>query len=62
MYGQGAAGLHLFWLSAEGFEKALYLPADAFREPVVRAREQKLEVTVSVAGAVQRHEMLWWGP
>jgi hypothetical protein len=62
MYGQGAAGLHLFWLSAAGFEKALYLPADAFPEPIVRAREQKLEVTVSVAGAVQRHEMLWWGP
>jgi hypothetical protein len=62
VYGPAASGLHLFWLSESGFEKAAYFPADAFPEPIVRAQGDTLEIIVSVAGAVQRHEMLWWGP
>jgi hypothetical protein len=62
VYGLGENGLHLFWLTGAGFEKAAFFPCDAFPEPVVRARGDKLEVIVSVAGAAQRHEMLWWGP
>jgi hypothetical protein len=62
IYGLGESGLHLFWLTAAGFDKAAFFPADAFPEPLVRASGDKLEVVVSVAGAVQRHEMLFWGP
>jgi hypothetical protein len=61
VYGPGAEGLHLFWLDAGGFEKAVYFPSDAFPEPIVRAKGEKLEILASVGGKVQVHEMLWWG-
>ena len=62
VYGPGENGLHLFWLDAAGFDKSLFFPSDAFPEPIVRAKGDKLEVIVSVGGSVQTHEMLWWGP
>ncbi len=64
VYGLGESGLHVFWLTAAGFEKAAYWPCDAFPEPLVRAADggAKLEVIVSVDKRAQTHELLWWGP
>jgi hypothetical protein len=39
MYGQSAKGINLFWLTRAGFESALFIPCDAFPEPIVRRTE-----------------------
>ncbi len=62
VYGPAEKGLHLFWLHASGFDKSAFVPSDAFPEPIVRARGDKLEIIVSVEGKVQSQEMLFWGP
>lgn len=62
MAGPGQGGLHLFWMTAAGFEKAALVPCDAFPEPKVEARGDKLVCVVSRSGKVQFEEMLWWGP
>jgi hypothetical protein len=60
--GASAGGLHLFWLSAAGFEKGAFFGCDAFPDPVVRAEGERVVVMTREAGAEQVHEMLWWGP
>ena len=64
VFGPGDKGLHLYWLTAAGFEKGAYWPSDAFPEPIVRTSADglKLEVIVSVNKRVETHELLWWGP
>jgi hypothetical protein len=59
--GLGANGLHLFWLTAAGFEKGAFYPCETFPEPIVSAEGDKLIVTVSIDGKPVRHEMLYWG-
>ena len=61
VYGLGVAGLHLFWMGPAGFDKALFYPADAFPAPLVRVRNDKLEVHLSVDKQTTFHEMLWPG-
>jgi hypothetical protein len=60
--GLAKQGLHLFWLGDQGFEKSVYVPTDSFPEPIVKADDQKVYVIASMAGTLQTHEMLWWGP
>jgi hypothetical protein len=60
--GPGKGGLHAFWLTREGFEKAAFWPCDAFPEPIVRAKGDKIEVVLSVDAAPRTFELLWWGP
>ena len=64
-FGPGRAGLHLFWLGAGGFETGAFVAADAFPEPIVRARGEglagKIEVIVSWEKKATAREMLWWG-
>ncbi len=62
VWGPSASGLHAYWLTKEGFEKGAFWPADAFPEPLLRAKDDKLEVVLSRDGAVQSFELLWWGP
>jgi hypothetical protein len=62
MHGPGKGGLHAFWLTRAGFEKAAFWPCDSFPEPLVRAKDEKLEVVLSQDGAVRSFELLWWGP
>ncbi len=62
VWGPTADGVHLFWLTRDGFEKAVFVPADAFPAPVVRAEGEKLVVLTQVGGEPRTHEMLWWGP
>jgi hypothetical protein len=62
LYGLGDNGLHLFWLTAAGFEKALFYPCETFPEPIVVAEGDKLTVTLSIDGKPIRNEMLYWGP
>lgn len=62
VWGPSAAGLHAYWMTKAGFEKAAFWPADAFPEPMVRPSGDKLEVVLSRDGAVQSFELLWWGP
>jgi len=59
--GFGRSGLHLFFFTSQGFDKALYYPADAFPEPLVRARGDKLEVHLAIGEKPMVHEMLYWG-
>ena len=59
--GFGKSGLHLFFFTSAGFDKALYYPADAFPEPLVRPRGDKLEVHLAVGEKPMVHEMLYWG-
>lgn len=60
--GGSPQGLHLFWLSATGFEKAMFVPCDAFPDPIVRADGERVVAVTSEGGATRTHEMLWWGP
>lgn len=64
--GRGKEGLHAFWLTKSGFEKAAFWPCDAFPAPVVRTKgegeDQKLEVVLSRDGTPLSFELLWWGP
>ncbi len=55
-------GVHLFWLGANGFEKAALYPCDGFPEPVVRITGDKIQLLVSYEEKTVTHEMLWWGP
>jgi hypothetical protein len=49
-------------MTAAGFEKSAFWPADAFPEAMLRAKEDKLEVLLSKDGKPQAFELLWWGP
>ena len=60
--GASKAGLHAMWLSKAGFVKSAFWPCDSFPEPLLRAKDDKIEVLLSIDGAVQSFELLWWGP
>jgi hypothetical protein len=60
--GASPHGLHLFWVSAAGFEKSALVPCDAFPDPVVRVEGDRIVALTSEAGVARTHEMLWWGP
>lgn len=68
-FGPGAGGLHLFWLSARGFEKSMFVPCDALPTPAVRFGQAESKrgtvdtLTFEVAREGQSivHEMLVWG-
>ena len=66
MHGPTKQGLHAFWLTKEGFEKAAFWPCDAFPAPILRVKgegaEQKIEVLISRDGTPSVIELLWWGP
>jgi hypothetical protein len=55
-------GLHAFWLTKEGFEKSAFWPADAFPAPLLRAKDDKIEVVLSRDQKPLVFELLWWGP
>jgi hypothetical protein len=55
-------GLHAFWLTKEGFEKSAFWPADAFPAPLLRAKDDKIEVVLSREKKPIVFELLWWGP
>jgi hypothetical protein len=65
VHGPSAHGLHAMWLTREGFDKSAFWPCDAFPEPLLRPKADdpdKLEVVLSVGGALRSFELLWWGP
>ncbi|MDP9002339.1 MAG: hypothetical protein M3O46_19785, partial [Myxococcota bacterium] len=62
MVGPSNAGLHLFWLSARGFEKSAFFACDASPDPVVRIKGQQIVATTREGGRERVVEMLWWGP
>jgi hypothetical protein len=61
LHGPAAEGLHLYWLTAQGFVKGAYLPADPFPAPIVQVEGDKLRVILRLAEREVLHEMLWWG-
>jgi hypothetical protein len=64
VWGPAKTGLHAFWLTAAGFEKAAFWPCDAFPEPMLRTATggDKIEVVLSREGKPRSFELLWWGP
>ncbi len=66
MHAPTKQGLHVFWLTKQGFEKAAFWPCDAFPAPILRVKgegaEQKLEILLSRDGVQSAIELLWWGP
>jgi hypothetical protein len=62
MAGLSNSGLHLFWLSAAGFEKGAFVACDAFPDPVVRVTAERIVAMTRQGGEERLHEMLWWGP
>ncbi len=62
MYGPGEGGLHMMWLDASGFQKATFIPAESFPDPVVELEEGQLTAIVAWEGKTVAHRMLWWGP
>lgn len=60
--GASPSGLHLFWMGAGGFEKAVHVAADAFPDPVVRLEDERVVALTSQSGEARTHEWLWWGP
>lgn len=61
VHGPTKTGLHLFFLTRDGFTKSAYYEAPAPFEHMVEAVGDKLRVTVRGAGEPQIHETLWWG-
>ncbi len=61
VHGPTKTGVHLLFLTKEGFSKSTYVEAKAPFEHVVEAIGDKLRVTVRGAGEPQIHETLWWG-
>jgi hypothetical protein len=55
-------GLHLFWLSAGGFDKSAFFACDPFPDPIVQVRGERLVAMTRDGGEERVHEMLWWGP
>lgn len=68
IHGPNKDGLHAFWLTKEGFDKAAFWPADAFPAPIMRVKPasetspEKLEVVLSRDAKPLSFELLWWGP
>jgi hypothetical protein len=62
IHGPNKDGLHAFWLTKEGFDKAAFWPADAFPAPLIKVKGDKLEVVLSRDGKPLSFELLWWGP
>jgi hypothetical protein len=62
MHAQGEHGVSLLWLTASGFEKSAFYPADSFPAHRIDVDGDKLRLIASVAGKMVVHEMLWWGP
>lgn len=69
MAGPNKDGLHAFWLTKAGFEKAAFWPCDSFPAPMMRpvppsaeGELEKLEVLLSREGKPLSFELLWWGP
>ncbi len=60
--GPSGGGLHLYWISAGGFEKSAFITCDAFPEPVVRIDGERIIAMTRDEGKEQVSEMLWWGP
>jgi hypothetical protein len=68
-FGPGEGGLHLFWLSARGFEKSMFVPCDALPAPEVRFGQAEtkrglvdtLTFEITREGKRIEHEMLVWG-
>jgi hypothetical protein len=60
--GAAPEGLHLFWLTAAGFEKSAFFPCEAVPAPIVRLDGDRIVAMTSEAGTPRVHEMLWWGP
>ena len=69
LFGAGAGGLHVFWLSARGFEKSMFVPCDALPAPEVRFGQadtkrgpvDTLTFEVTRDGTRLEQEMLVWG-
>lgn len=66
LHGPTKQGLHAFWLTSQGFEKAAFWPCDAFPAPILRVKgdgmDQKIEILLSQGGTQSVIELLWWGP
>lgn len=54
-------GAVLFWMSADGFVKQLYCPADSFPAHKINVDGDKLIVLFSKDKQMRVYEMLWWG-
>jgi hypothetical protein len=66
VHGPNKHGLHAFWLSLGGFEKAAFWPCDKFPAPLLRVKAvgkgERVEVILSRDGTPAAIELLWWGP
>ena len=68
--GAGKGGVHLIWMSNQGFSKSVFVEADAVPEPFVRTFNKETEagavecvrLTFSKNGEAKEFESLWWGP
>lgn len=60
--GASDAGVHLFWLDANGFVKSAFVPADKFPDPKIEVTGDRIRVLARFDGKDVAHEMLWWGP
>lgn len=69
MFGTNAAGLHVFWLSARGYEKSMFVPCEPLPAPELRFGQAEtkrgmvdtLTFEVSREGKRVEQEMLVWG-
>ena len=57
MSGASPQGLHLFWLGAHGFEKSAFFACDAFPDPVVRVRAERI---LAILLEAYKNESLTW--
>ena len=56
-----ARGIHLFWLSGDGFFKAAFYAADDPSAYQLSENGQVLRLTIRAGGDQKTHAMPWWG-
>jgi hypothetical protein len=59
--GVSAAGLHLLWVSAAGFQNGAFFACESGPAPVVRVEPDRVVAVTREGGVTRTHEMLWWG-
>lgn len=70
VWGPSKAGIRLFWMSNEGFSKAVFIEGDSVPEPLLTSFQREgpaglvecIKLAFTKDGEPREFESLWWGP
>ena len=70
VWGPCRGGIRLFWMSNDGFSKAIFVEGDSVPEPLLTAENREgaagmvecIKLAFTQSGEPREFESLWWGP